>query len=439
MLYVRAYALETPSPMKRLTLAALLVLAPATASAQESALEGLRAAGSDPASLVRLGRALRRAGRFDEALRTLGPAARTPASREAAQWEMARVRFDQGDFRPAQAACNAMPAGPRRRVCLARAYLVWQRVALAQRELGPAAAALPNDGELLLARADAERLGSNVAASEASYRAAAAALPDRAEPHLGLGQLFELAQRPDDALAAYRRAVEVDSTDPAAALVLGRCLLRQRRDAAAAEPLLRRACQDRPGWPEALVAHGESLLGVGRPEEALARYQEAVRRAPTQPGAQAGLGRSLAALGRWQEAEAPLREGIRQVGNDAVAYAALADVLEHTDRATEAMETWDGVIDRAPGDMNARLRAAQLAHRTQQNSLARAYLDRVLQAEPRRAAALVLRGIIAAEEGNRTLAREAFEAALAGEGEIDRADVTQRLQSLDQPQRSRRR
>ncbi len=425
--------------MKPLTLAALLVLAPATASAQESALESLRAAGTDPANLLRLGRAQRRAGRFDEALRTLGPAARSPATRVEALWEVARVRFDQGNFRPAQAACNALPAGPQRRICLARAYLVWQRVALAQRELQPAGLQHPNDGELLLVRADTERLGSNVSAAEASYRAAASGLPGRADPHLGLGQLYEMAQRPDEALAAYRRAVEVDPTDPAAALSLGRYLLRQRRNPTEALPLLRRACQDRPAWPEALVAHGEALLALGRPGEALAVYQEAVRLAPTQPGAQTGLGRSLVGRGQWQEAEAPLREGIRQVANDAAAHVALAEVLEHTGRESQAMEVWDAAIDRAPADMNARLRAAQLAQRTQQNSLARAYLDRVLQAEPRRAEALLLRGIIAAEEGNRTQAREAFEAALAGEGPIDRADVARRLEALNQPQRTRRR
>jgi len=425
--------------MKRLILAALLTLVPATAAAQESALESLRAAGTDPASLLRLGRAQRRAGRFDEAVRTLAPALRAPATREAAAWEVARVRFDQGNFRAAQVACNALPAGPSRRICLARAYLVWQRVALAQREIGPAATARPNDGELLLVRADAERLGSNVAASEASYRAAVSALPGRADPYLGLGQLYELAQRPDDALTAYRQAVEIDATDPAAALSLGRYLLRARRNPTEALPLLGRACQDRPGWAEALVAQGEALLGLARPGEALQVYQEAVRIAPTQPGAQTGLGRSLAGAGRWQDAEAPLREGIRQVANDAPAHVALAEVLEHTGRESQAMEVWDAAIDRAPADMSSRLRAAQLAQRTQQNSLARAYLDRVLQAEPRRAEALLLRGIIAAEEGNRTQAREAFEAALAGEGTIDRADVARRLEALNQPQRTRRR
>jgi hypothetical protein len=85
------------------------------------------------------------------------------------------------------------------------------------------------------------------------------------------------------------------------------------------------------------------------------------------------------------------------------------------------------------------MRAAELAHRTQQNALARAYVDRVLSDAPRHAPALVLRGTIAAEEGDRNAARVALTAALSGDGAIDRAAVEQRLRELDQPTRPRRR
>ena len=103
------------------------------------------------------------------------------------------------------------------------------------------------------------------------------------------------------------------------------------------------------------------------------------------------------------------------------------------------MQAWDAAIDRAPSDAVIRLRAADLAHRTRQNALARAYVDRVLTDAPRHAPALVLRGIIAAEEGDRNAARAALTAALTGEGAIDRAAVEQRLRDLDQPIRPRRR
>ncbi|MDO9017652.1 MAG: tetratricopeptide repeat protein [Myxococcales bacterium] len=424
--------------MKTSLLVAALSLLPALAAAQETSLAALRAGASTPSGAIALGRALRRAGRFEEAMRVLN-GVRDPAMRADARWEAARVRIDQGAYRPAQAACNAIPAGQRRRVCLARAYLVWHRVALADRELEAARSMGAGDGELLLATGDARRMASDPAAAETAYRAAAQAMPERPEPQLGLGAVADVAQRLDDAEAAYRRAVAADPTDPQSALALGQFMLRRRGNAAEALPLLRRAVADRPQWPEALTAMGDALVATGDAAAARAAFEAALRIAPTQTGAQAGLGRALLGLQLWREAEAPFRRALDQVGTDASAYVGIAEVYEHTQREPEAMQAWDAAIDRAPTDPVIRLRAAELAHRTQQNALARAYVDRVLADAPRHAGALVLRGIIAAEEGDRPAARVAFTAALSGEGAIDRAAVEQRLRELDQPARPRRR
>lgn len=424
--------------MKTCLLVAALTLFPAVSSAQESSLAGLRAGASTPAGAIALGRALRRAGHFEEAARVLN-GVRDPALRTEARWEAARVRMDQGAYRPAQAACNAIPVGQRRRICLARAYLVWHRVALAERELDAARSMTAGDGELQLATGDARRMAADLPAAESAYREAAQTMPDRPEPLLGLGALAEVAQHLNEAEAAYRRAVAADPLDPQSALALGRFLLRQRGNAAEALPLLRRATTDRPQWPEALTVLGDALVATGDAASARAAFESALRLSPTESGAQAGLGRALLGLQLWAEAEAPFRRAIAQVGTDASAYAGLAEVLEHTQREPEAMQAWDAAIDRAPGDAAIRLRAAELAHRTQQNALARAYVDRVLTDAPRHAPALVLRGIIAAEEGDRNAARAALTAALSGEGSIDRAAVEQRLRELDQPTRPRRR
>ncbi len=424
--------------MKRWWFTLAMLAVPSIAVAQESELATLRAAGRDPSAVLRLGRALRRAGHFEEAWRTLQPIARSGPLRTDAQWEAARVRFDQGVFRPAQAACGAvMP--PQRRVCMARAYLVWNRVGLADRELAALAGALANDGELQLVTGDARRLAADVPASERAYQSAASALPGRDDPYLGLGTLYELVQRFDDAAVQYRRAVEVDATDPLAAMALGRFLLLRRANAREALPLLERANRDRPDWAEALGFLGEAQLATGSAEPALASFRRAVQLSPTQPGGQSGIGRALVALGRWADAEAPIRTAISQVDNDIAARMALADVLEHTARETEAMTGWDAVIDRAPQNLTARLRAAQLAHRTQQNTLARTYLERVLEATPPAPEALFLRGEIARDDGDRPAARGFFQRALPGAAGDTRAAIERALLELDQPVRQRRR
>ena len=73
--------------------------------------------------------------------------------------------------------------------------------------------------------ADAARISGRLQEAEAGYREAATALPNRAEPHIGLGILFETANRLDDARAAFQRAVDADSHDPVAALYLGKTRL----------------------------------------------------------------------------------------------------------------------------------------------------------------------------------------------------------------------
>lgn len=418
------------------------------ARAQEPELPALRAAAQsrDPAALLRLGRALRRAGHFDEAIATLRQAARGPTRIEAL-WEIARVRFDQGDFRASRQACSALPAGrgPRdpagllRRVCMGRAHLVWQRAALAEREIQAAQQIDPRHGELQLVIADAARLSGQIAAAEQAYRAAADALPGRAEPYLGLGLLYETAQRFDDALAAYRRAVEIDGNDPVASLFLGRFLLRRRNDHASALPLLRRAVDHRPRWPEALVALGQAYLSAGQVNEALGAFEQAVQINPNQPGAQSGLGRARLQNNQLAEAEGPLRLAITQVPNDAEARMALAELLGRTQRGEEAIEEWNRAIDLLPGDPVPRLRAAQQARALGQNSLARAYIDRILSDDAQYAPALVLRADIAFEENDRANARRLYQAALEGHGTIDRNYVQSRIAEIDAPQRRPRR
>lgn len=433
-------------PVRSLLLGAALALSPTLALAQESALPALRAAATDSAGQVRLARALRRAGHYDEALRLLQDNTGVAAMREEVLWEIARVRFDQGVFQPARSACDRFPmprnnpAGSfRRRVCMARAYLLWNRVALAEREIAAARAVNGADGELQLAIGDARRLASDIQGAEAAYRAAESALPGRDEPALGLAALYEMFQRLDDAQRMYARALEVDAADPAAALAMGRFLLKRRRNAAEALPHLRRAATDRPRHPESGGLYGEALLATGAHDEALRVLTEAAQLAPAQAGVQSALGRALLALRRYAEAEAPLRLAIRQVNTDGSAYAGLAETLEHLGREPEAMTTWDAAIDRSPGDVTPRLRAAQLAQRTHQGALARAYLDRVLTDDPQLAAALHLRGVVAMDEGDRANARTYLTQALQGHGEVDRADIQRRIAELDAPQRVRRR
>jgi tetratricopeptide (TPR) repeat protein len=419
-------------------LLALPLLAFATnAVAQESDLAALRAApATDAAAQLRLGRALRRAGHFDEALRALRTASRGP-TRADALFEVARVGFDRQNFPAARTACNAMPAGITRRVCLARAHLAWRRVGLAEQEVTAAQAIDANYPELRLVQADLLWAMGRITEAEPAYRAAATALPGRSEPHIGLGTLYETASRLDEARQAFQRAVEADPRDPVAALALGRLLRRQGQNDQAL-PLVQRANTDRPDWPDALVVLGELHLARNTFDEAQRAFARAAQLNPHQASALSGLGRVHLRAGRTQEAEAPLRAALELVSNDADAREALAELLGRTERGEESIQEWDRVIEIRP-TAGVRMRAAAQARSMRLNTLARAYLDRVLSDEATHAEALLMRADIAFDDGDRRAARQLYQQAIAGRGAIDRARAQARIQEIDAPQRTRRR
>lgn len=415
-----------------------------TARGQESAVASLRASATDPAGNLALGRALRRAGHYPEAAVALRAAARGASPNRAdAQYELARVFMDQGDFRAAQTACNALPASglasARRHACLARAHLVWQRSGLAEREVLAARAAAPNDPELSLLFADTLRVAGRIQEAEQAFRIAQTSLPASAEPSIGLATLLETLQRFDDAEAAWRRAAQLDANDPLVNFGLGRFLLRRRHNAREALPLLQRANSDRPDWPEALVALGEAQLATEANAEALATFDRAAARNANLPGVQSGLGRARLRANRLPESETALRLAVQQVPNDVEAHAALAELLGRTQRGEDAVAMWDRAMDLAPQDNTIRLHAAEHAHSIGQEALARALLERALTDAPRSAPILFLRAEVAWNENDRPTARRFYQQALEGEGSIDRARVEARIQEIDNPRPQRRR
>ncbi|ACG73886.1 Spermine synthase [Anaeromyxobacter sp. K] len=149
--------------------------------------------------------------------------------------------------------------------------------------LEAAAQAAPADGVIRQAVAEAlVQLGvdadrsSDLARAEVLYRAAIAAWPRFATAWVNLGRALALEGRLPEALAAERRALDLN--------------------------------------PESGSAHrwaAELLLGVGRPGEATDHAREAVRLAPGAARLRAALGTSLAMSGRFDEGLRELREAVR--------------------------------------------------------------------------------------------------------------------------------
>jgi tetratricopeptide (TPR) repeat protein len=118
------------------------------------------------------------------------------------------------------------------------------------------------------------------------------------------------------------------------------------------------------------------------------------------------------------------------VPNDYEAALGLAAVLGETDRPDEALEQYRTTADLDPGDTRALLDAARLAVKLDRKAVAAGFLERALARNPSHAAVLALLGEVMAARGDKVRAREYYERALKGSGEIDRDKVSKALRQL---------
>lgn len=410
-------------------------------SAQESALDGLRAAARanarDGAAQSALGRALLRAGHYRQAERTLRTAARLQGNSPEAHYRVAEVAFARLDYRAARSACRPIERDSRNstlaRVCRARAFLVWNRSGRAFEELEAALAADGANFDALFALGEAHRLRAAVSDAEAAYNRAIAVDATRPEPHHGLGRLYSAANRRDDSVAALRRAIALDTDDPAIQYDLGRILAGQE-----GLVLLRAAATNRPEWDDGQLALAEAALAAGENAEARTAYTRAIALDARLAPAHTGLGRVLSAAGEHEAAEAAFMQSLELVANSAVTVVELGRLYETMGRNQDAFDQYSHAHDLDPRNPQGLLAAAALALRRGRDVLASGYLDRLMRRHPNLAAALALYGDVMAARSNRTGARDYYERALAGEGEVDRARVQEAMRTLDQPRQQRR-
>jgi lipopolysaccharide biosynthesis regulator YciM len=128
--------------------------------------------------------------------------------------------------------------------------------------------------------------------------------PACAAAHALLGELEVERGRSKRALAAWRRALELDRRRGAELLGKLRSAFAALGRSADYEPFLRQLMEADPDDPAARLELARVLRERGEPEPAAAALRELLERAPGHLEAQAELGRSLAAAGRAEEASA---------------------------------------------------------------------------------------------------------------------------------------
>jgi tetratricopeptide (TPR) repeat protein len=164
-----------------------------------------------------------------------------------------------------------------------------------------AAAWAPDSGQAVL-DLDVASLASEVAplARQAAEEARQAEDPPAGEDWYYLGCELELCE-PEQAVEAYRRAIEQDSTHADAHLNLGR-LLHEAGRVREAETHYREALAGRPGDATAAYNLGVALEDLGRGAEAEQAYESALAADPGNAEAHFNLSRLCERLGQPQRA-----------------------------------------------------------------------------------------------------------------------------------------
>jgi tetratricopeptide (TPR) repeat protein len=144
--------------------------------------------------------------------------------------------------------------------------------------------------------------------------------------HGNLGEMYRLAGRPRDAIAAAHRAIELRPDHPEAWSNLGVALyeIREFREAAGAH---RKAIAAKPDFAEAHSNLGNALHALRKFDDAVDAYRHAIELRPDFADAWANLGTTLHHSGRFDDGASALRRAVALAPHHADAHTGLALLL----------------------------------------------------------------------------------------------------------------
>ena len=172
--------------------------------------------------------------------------------------------------------------------------------------------------------------------TETLWRHTVALNPAATMAWMNLGDTLARAQRHEEAIATYRRALQNRPDDPHGLNDLG-CELVLVGRAAEAVPHFEHALRVKPDYAEPHNNLGNALRDLGRVEEALAHYRRAVELKPDYVEARNNLAAELADSGRAEEAVTLLLAAIARKPDHAPSHDHLASALRALGRFDEAL------------------------------------------------------------------------------------------------------
>jgi tetratricopeptide (TPR) repeat protein len=427
-----------------LLVAALLLAAPA--AAQESQIDGLKsqakAQPTDAAASLALGRALRRAGRTQEALVELRRGVNLARTGELdLHWEIARTFEMRGDFGQTMIQCKvigALPPDPSRgrtssdiaaagHACAAEAHLLWKRASEALLETVQALKS-NKSYEAKVAEAAARELELKWTDAEVAYKEAIAWASDRPEAHLGLGRMLRTRTNHDEAGALHelREAARIDPTSPAIAYELGVAL----GTTPEAIQLLTRAAKEQKGYGAAERRLADVDLALGHLAEAHASAEAALKDDATDASTHVTYGRVLLAENKPDDAIRAASSALKILANSAAAKLLIADAQARKGEIDLALEAYQAAYGLDHSDPAPLVRASEACRAAGRNTSARAFGMKATQDFPTWGPGWVAYGDALVADGEAKNAKTAYEAALKSKGPVDAAAVQAKIRAI---------
>ncbi len=226
--------------------------------------------------------------------------------------------------------------------------------------------------------------------------------------HILAQRIGKTPARRDEAIALFRKALELNPKSADTRGALGALLVREPGHAEEAIALFEEAIRIRPSYAEAHNALANELAALpGRLPEAVEHYQTALRLRPDFALAEANLAMALAQIpGRESEALGHFEQALKKLPDYASAHFYLARLLSRSpERLGDAATHYEQVLKLRPGARDAFYELAGVFLQLGRLADAARRADELLRFYPADVEALNLRGVIALQQGRADQAR----------------------------------
>jgi tetratricopeptide (TPR) repeat protein len=165
---------------------------------------------------------------------------------------------------------------------------------------------------------------------------------------LALGRLLE-ASKPDEAIAAFQQAANLDSKNPEPHLEAG-ALLEKKQKPGEAEKEYQQALSIAPDSSDALIALSNLYMREKRFDDAQAALKKLVALRPNDASGHFQLGRMLAISGKNEDAASEMEAGLKLDPSDSKARRDLADLDADLRKYDQAGQMYSALISATPND-----------------------------------------------------------------------------------------